>query len=170
LALCNKILVVLVFLIVLPVQAEISEEVLPAFSLRYDPTRDPFMDGKQAIDLAQASGRNILIEVGGDWCSWCHVLDRFFRSDPVIWNRLHEGFVLLKVNVSNANNNARFMAGLPPIKGYPHLYVARSNGSLIHSQDASEFISDGQYSADEFLVFLDHWSKVGHESKTQTTR
>lgn len=162
---CRKILFILPLLLTLSVQAGVTEDGLPDYSLHYDIARDPFVDGEAAIKLAQASGRNILIEVGGNWCSWCHVLDRFFRSDPMLWDKLHQGFVVLKVNVGDGNDNAGFMSGMPPVHGYPHLFVARSNGSVIYSQSPAEFIRNGEYSAIDFMPFLDRWSRVGHESE-----
>ena len=38
----------------------------PLYSTDYDPSRNPFLDGKAAIELATKTHRRILIEVGGD--------------------------------------------------------------------------------------------------------
>jgi thioredoxin-related protein len=55
---------------------------LPAYSRVYDESRDPIVDGREALKLAQETQRKVLIEVGGDWCSWCHVLDGFIKAHP----------------------------------------------------------------------------------------
>ena len=132
---------------------------LPAYSLGYDPARDPFSDGRDALQLARETDRLVLIEVGGDWCSWCHVLDRFLDRHPAIWSKLHERFVVLKVNVDDSNDNAEFLAAFPPAMGYPHMYVTRNDGSVVHSQDTAEFLRDGKYSQQRFLAFLDRWGR-----------
>ena len=28
-----------------------------------------------------AEGKHVLVDVGGEWCAWCHILDRFFAGD-----------------------------------------------------------------------------------------
>ena len=137
----------------------LQAEGLPAYSLGYDSARDPFSDGRAALQLARQTHRKVLIEVGGDWCSWCHVLDRFLNQHAAISTTLHQRFVVLKVNVDDSNDNAGFLSAFPPAMGYPHLYVTRSDGAVVHSQDSGEFLHKGRYSAQRILGFLDHWGK-----------
>ena len=134
-----------------------SELELPQYSTVYDAKRDPYADTKAALKLARETDRKLLIEVGGDWCSWCHILDRFLKEHNNVASRLHKTFVLLKVNVSDANNNAKFMATLPPARGYPHIYIADSSGVVLHSQDTAQFIENKKYSEQQFMEFLDYW-------------
>ncbi len=136
--------------------------VLPPYSQGYDPARDPFSDGRAALQLARETGRRVLIEVGGDWCSWCHVLDRFLDQHPSVRTKLHETFVLLKVNVDDKNDNSEFLSGFPPALGYPHMYITENDGSIVHSQDTAEFLHDGKYSEPQFLAFLARWN-LQHE-------
>lgn len=130
----------------------------PPYSRNYDPKRDAFADGRAAIELASATQRNILIEVGGEWCSWCHVLDRFIHANPAILDTLRSNFVVLKINISEENDNAAFMKDMPRPLGYPHMYVASSNGSLLHSQDTAKFRKNKRYDRGLFLNFLKRWS------------
>ena len=125
--------------------------------MQYDPTRDPFADGREAIKLATKTHRRILIEVGGDWCKWCHILDRFINNDPHIKKSLYETFVVLKVNVSDENSNEKFLATFPKALGYPHMYITESNGQVIHSQDTAEFLLNKKYSKTKFMQFLNKW-------------
>lgn len=127
------------------------------YSQQYDPKRDPFADGRAAIILAKQTNRRILIEVGGDWCKWCHILDKFIKSDPQIEKTLHNTFVVLKVNVSDKNMNKEFLSAFPKALGYPHMYVTESDGSVIHSQDTAEFLVNLKYSKKKFIQFLNRW-------------
>jgi thiol:disulfide interchange protein len=149
----------IILLCVLGMQAHASPAlVLPAFSEGYDPARDPFADGNAALQLARDTQRKVLIEVGGDWCSWCHVLDRFLNEHPALRTRLHQIFVLLKVNVDEVNGNSEFLSVFPRPLGYPHMYITDTDGTILFSQDTAEFLQDGKYSKQRFRAFLDRWS------------
>jgi len=153
-----RITLYLIGLFTLALQASAASSTdLPAYSRHYDPDRDPAADGRAALRLARRTGRRVLIEVGGDWCSWCRRLDRFIRDHPGLRAALHRGFVVLKVNVSDTNDNADFMAGLPKPLGYPHVYIAERDGRILHSQDTAAWLVDGSYSPRRFRQFLDHW-------------
>ena len=138
----------------------------PPYSTHYDPVRNPFADGRAAIVLAKATQRRILIEVGGDWCKWCHLLDRFIKSDKQIEQALYQTFVVLKVNVSDENSNEKFLSSFPKNNGYPHMYVADMNGKVMYSQDTGEFLSNLKYSKQKFLAFLKKWKLKSLNKKT----
>ncbi|OUS28166.1 thioredoxin family protein [Thalassotalea sp. 42_200_T64] len=139
---------------------------LPLYSKIYDEQRDPFKDAAAAITLAKQTNRNVLIEIGGNWCTWCHKIDDFLAKNPDIYQQLHNNFVLLKVSVSDSNENSEFMKSLPPVLGYPHMYVATGKGKMILSKDTAEFLhsSDlsgklaGTYSRAAWLEFIDLWA------------
>jgi len=150
---------IILFFLILASNAYASQIVgeLPVYSRVYDEQRDPNVDGREALKLAQETQRKVLIEVGGDWCSWCHVLDGFIKAHPEVETRLHETFVVLKVNISDANDSAEFMSAFPPAQGYPHMYITDGSGTILHSQDTAEFRENKKYSKKRFMVFLDRW-------------
>ncbi len=135
---------------------------LPVYSRVYDEKRNPNADGLEALKLAKETHRLVLIEVGGDWCSWCHIMDRFIKEHPNVESRLHQTFVVLKVNISDVNDNAEFMAAFPSARGYPHMYITDSSGSILFSQDTAEFRENKQYSEKRFMSFFDRW-QIKHE-------
>jgi len=47
----------------------------------FDPTRDSSKDLQAAMEQAQKEHKNILMDVGGNWCGWCIVLDRTLHED-----------------------------------------------------------------------------------------
>jgi len=130
---------------------------LPLYSTVYDDKRDPFKDAVAAISLAKATNRNVLIEIGGNWCTWCHKMDRFLDKNPDIYQSLHQEFVVLKINVSDSNENEAFMKGLPPVLGYPHMYVSTSSGKMVLSKDTAELQEDGKYAAANWRSFINQW-------------
>jgi len=125
----------------------------------YDPARDPGKDLQAAMSMARKSGKNILIEVGGDWCIWCHRMDAFFENNPELLNIREGHFVLVKVNYSQENQNEAFLSKFPPIPGFPHIFILDGNGSLLISQDTSGLESGQSYNLDKFMTFLEKWSR-----------
>lgn len=154
--------ILLLFFIII-FQTAISSQIalsapFPEYSVKYDPARNAMQDGYAAIKLAKATNRRILIEVGGDWCKWCHLLDRFFNKNSGIKKQLHQTFVVLKVNVSEENDNSAFLKVFPTPLGYPHMYVTESNGKLLLSKDTAHFLVNGKYSVKRFKVFFKRWT------------
>ncbi|QOL26221.1 thioredoxin family protein [Thalassotalea sp. LPB0316] len=143
------------------VLASSLQHTLPQYSKQFDDTRDPFKDAIHAINLAKETNRNILIKIGGEWCGWCHKMDKFLKDNPDIYAQLHNNFVLLKVNVSDTNENAEFMKGLPPVEGYPHMYVTTATGKMLLSKDTAEFLDDEEYSRTQWLTFIENWQPTG---------
>ena len=64
----------------------------------YDPSRNPANDLELAVSRATAEDKRILIQVGGDWCFWCHILDEYIKSEKEISVALDRDFLILKVN------------------------------------------------------------------------
>lgn len=109
----------------------------------YDPLRDPGKDLAAATAEAKMSNRNIFVEVGGEWCSWCHTLDRFFHEHPDLEALRDQSYVIMKVNVSQENPNRAFLSRFPFIHGYPHIFILDAQGKLMRSQ-STNVLEDGR--------------------------
>lgn len=140
-----------------PVAADVA-----ALNTRFDPARDPAADLAVAQAEARRTGKRIVLDVGGEWCSWCHLLDAFMEGDREIRDLRDAKYVWMKVNYSEDNENATFLSQFPAIKGYPHLFVLDANGKLVHSQFTGELEADkGQpkgYNRERFFAFLQDWA------------
>jgi len=132
---------------------------LPEYSKVYDDQRDPFSDANAALALAKKTDRNVLIEIGGTWCTWCHKMDAFLLKNPDVYQALHSKYVLLKVSVSDVNENDDFMKALPPVLGYPHMYVSTASGKMLLSKDTAELQDSDGYSTEYWLDFLQQWQR-----------
>lgn len=124
----------------------------------YDPAADPAVDLEAAIAEAGRSGRRIILEVGGNWCIWCHRLEAFVEGHEQVRRAWEEGFVTVKVNYSPEVQNQEFLSRYPEVPGYPHLFVLDSDGTLLHSQGTG-VLEDGEgYSEEAILAFLGEWA------------
>jgi len=131
----------------------------------FDPAREPEADLQLAMEEARRSGRRIMLDVGGEGCSRCHRLDAFLRDDPEMLELRDAGYVWMKVNSSEDNDNAPFLARFPDIKAYPHLFVLDADGKLLHSQSIGELEleQDEGYDRDKFDAFLRAWTPSADE-------
>jgi thiol:disulfide interchange protein len=125
---------------------------------KFDPKRDPVADLKTAVTRAQAESKRIILDVGGEWCGWCHYLDRFFAANADLLKLREDNFVWLKVNMSDENENRTFLSAYPPIVGYPHLFVLEKDGTLLHSQHTNVLELGKSYDYGKMKEFLVKWS------------
>jgi len=130
-------------------------------STRFDPSRDAAKDVATAVAQAKAQGKRVLVDVGGEWCSWCHILDRFIEGDADVRALLDKDYVWVKVNWSKENKNEALLSKWPAIQGYPHLFVLDADGKLLHSQDTGALESGKGYDKLRFNRFLRTWSPRG---------
>jgi len=126
---------------------------------KFDPTRDAANDIQNAMKEAKASGKRIILDVGGEWCSWCHKLDKFFEDNADVNEFMRANYVVVKVNYSKENKNEAVLSRYPPVKGYPHLFVLDSKGALMHSQDSGALESGDHHDRDKVLAFLKEWAR-----------
>jgi thioredoxin-related protein len=125
---------------------------------KFDPTRNPARDLKEAVVEADRSDRRIILDVGGNWCIWCHRIDNFIDDNKDLYDLLHRNFVVVKVNYSPENKNEEFLSRYPKISGYPHFFVLGENGELIHSQDTGKLEKGKGYDKERFIAFVKKWA------------
>ena len=100
----------------------------------YDVSRDPAKDLQDAIAEATRTNKRILLEVGGDWCVYCNLMDTTFDSHAQLRKLRDTYYVIVKINYSKENPNEAFLSHYPQIPDYPHFFVLDSKGALLHSQ------------------------------------
>ena len=125
---------------------------------KFDPKRDAAKDIREAVAEAKKTGKRVMLDVGGEWCIWCHRLDSLFAQNKDLDKFLHENFVVVKVNYSPENKNEKLLSRYPKVAGYPHLFVLDSNGKLLHSQDTGELESGKHHDREKVFSFLKQWA------------
>jgi thiol:disulfide interchange protein len=130
----------------------------PKAAATYDESRDPAKDLQDAIALATKTNKRILLEVGGDWCVYCNIMDETFDGHPQLRKVRDTNYVTLKVNYSKENPNEAFLSKYPKIADYPHFLVLDSKGVLLHSQPTHPFEHGKKYNVGKINAFLNKWA------------
>lgn len=101
---------------------------------KFDPKRDPNLDLQTAVAKAQKENKRIILDIGGEWCSWCRAMDFFFMRNSGLTELRDKNFIWVKINMSDENENKEFLSKYPEIQDYPHLFVLEKDGTLLQSQ------------------------------------
>ncbi len=137
----------------------------------YDPTADAEKDIAAAVKKAKAEHKYVLLQGGGNWCSWCIEFARFAKADPQLDSAMNAGFIWYHLNYSKENKNEKTFAkyGYPQRFGYPVFIILNENGERINTQN-SAYLEDGKKSYDQkkVLEFLEMWSPAALDPKNFT--
>jgi thiol:disulfide interchange protein len=125
---------------------------------KFEPARDAEADIREATAIAKREGKRVILDVGGEWCIWCKIMDRFIDGHAELRTLRDARFVWLKINYSKESRNEALLSRYPGIRGYPHLFVLDGEGRLLHSQDTEELEEGKSYQLDRFRAFLRKYS------------
>jgi len=81
-------------------QDQPANTVAPAYQpvREFDAKRDTAQDIAAATAEAGRTHKRVLLEIGGAWCVWCHIMDRFFEANPALTTLRDKNFVVVKIN------------------------------------------------------------------------
>ena len=127
----------------------------------YNPNADAAADIDAAIKKASAEKKYVLIQAGGNWCSWCIEFAGFAKATPKIDSVIKAGYVWYHLNWSKENENKKVFAkyGYAQRFGFPVFIILNEKGERIHTQN-SEYLEDGKKSYNPYRVqaFLEMWA------------
>jgi len=126
---------------------------------KFDPSRDAAADIEAALAEARRTNRRVILDVGGEWCGWCHTLDRYFVEHPDLKALRDKNYVWIKVNYSPENKNEAVISRYGQILSYPWLFVLDQDGKLIQSQQTDPLEEGPSYNFDRMKAFLTTWAK-----------
>jgi hypothetical protein len=124
----------------------------------YDPSRNAFADLREAEGRAKAERKHVLVEAGGNWCSWCTRMHEFYDSHAALTALRDKNYVTVRVNVEVGAPIPPALAGYPAPSGFPHIYILDGNGTLVKSKDTGELESGETYSLSKFEDFLSEFA------------
>jgi len=121
-----------------------------------------WLDWDTGMELAQRSGRPVLVDVYTDWCGWCKRMDRDVYANPEVREYLSSRFVTIKLDAEAsdpAHYEGRSFTSITlgerfKVTSYPTTIFLKSNGQ--HSINVPGYVP-----AERFLMVL-HYIGEGH--------
>ncbi len=126
----------------------------------YDPALNAESDIASAVKKARAENKHVLLQAGGNWCSWCIEFNKFTHNNGSIDSLLSKCFVVYHLNYSKENENKAVFAkyGYPQRFGFPVFIILDENGNRMHTQN-SEYLEQGRsYNKQKVFEFLLQWT------------
>ena len=125
----------------------------------YDEQVDPMKQIDAALAKAKKEKKQVICQVGGNWCRWCLMFADFIEQDADIAKAIADHYVYIHVNYPRRGASEALLKRLgdPGRFGYPALVVLGSNGTVRHIQDSS-YLEEGEgYNKEKVLRFLNNW-------------
>jgi len=132
---------------------------------------NPYENADSAITIvkkkAAIEGKHILIQIGGNWCSWCIEFNRFTTTDKQMDSLLKADFLVYHLNYSKENLNKKLLEqfGFPQRFGFPVFIVLDNNGKQLHTQNSSYLEKDKSYNKEKVMEFFQHWNAKALDPK-----
>jgi thioredoxin-related protein len=126
----------------------------------YDPTLDGMKQIKDAVALAKKASKHVLIQYGGNWCSWCILFDGYCKADTAITKMISDNYIPVKLNYSpeNKNDAANEYMGNPTRFGFPVFIIIDGNGKVLHIQDSGLLEEGKGYNKQKVTGFFRNWT------------
>lgn len=127
----------------------------------YTPEDNAKKEISAAVKKAKDENKNVLIEIGGNWCIWCARFNDFVNNDKHLDSLVNDNYVVYHLNYSKENKNSELLAKyeFPQRFGFPVFLILNGKGDLVHTQ-TSWYLEDGKKSYDKEKVeaFFKDWS------------
>ena len=98
---------------------------------KFDPKRDAAADIQAAIAEAQRTGKRVILDIGGDWCQYCHQMDQFFQDYPDVFQLREKNFVTVLIFYSSDNKNEKALSHYSKVLGIPHFFRVGGRRDLV---------------------------------------
>ena len=135
----------------------------------YNEDLNPIEQIDKALAKARKESKNVVCQVGGNWCPWCLRFADFISRDSTISQVIDQNYVYIHVNYNprkteNNKEKAQQTEAMlhrlnNPVRfGFPVFVVLDENGKVIHTQDSS-FLEEGNgYNKEKVLRFFNCWT------------
>jgi thioredoxin-related protein len=126
----------------------------------YNPEANVSSEISQGLIKAKAENKQLLLQVGGNWCPWCLKFHKLCSEDQDIKTLIGKNYVWIMVNYSKENKNLAELKKLefPQRFGFPVFVILDSSGKRIHTQNSAYLEEGAGYSEKKVIDFLMQWT------------
>ncbi len=126
----------------------------------YNPDIDVNVQLEEAIGKAKAEGKNVLIQIGGNWCSWCLKFHKFVKDNPELDSLVNENYVYILLNIDRDHKHKEMMKKLrfPNRFGYPVFVILDGDGRYQHTQNSALLELGKSYDIKKVKEFFYNWT------------
>ena len=134
----------------------------------YNPSANVKKDVADAGAKAKKKRKNVLLEVGGNWCIWWYRYDGFVKADTALNRITNENYVVYHLNFSPENKNLDYLKslGFRQRFGFPVFFVLDAAGNRLHTQDSGLLEKEKSYDKSKVKTFLQAWSPKALDAKS----
>jgi thioredoxin-related protein len=136
-------------------------------SLIYHPELNAAEQIKSATLKADSENKHVLLMIGGNWCKWCRMFNKFVTTDIQLDSAMNKNFIVEHINYSKENKNEDVLKQLkfPQRFGYPVFVILNSKGELIHTQNSAYLEKGEGYDKGIVMDFFHQWRKDALDEK-----
>jgi len=133
----------------------------------YNPAADAKAEIADAVNQASKEHKNVLLQIGGNWCKWCLRFNDLVTNDPVLNKCLLDNYIVVHVNYSKENTNEKVLddLGYPQRLGFPVFVVLDDKGHRLHTQNSGALGGVYGYSKEKVFRFFKGWSPEAFDTK-----
>ncbi|HVW96609.1 MAG TPA: thioredoxin family protein [Mucilaginibacter sp.] len=134
----------------------------------YHPEADAKAEIAAAVKKAAAEHKNVLLQIGGNWCIWCIRFNDLVTRDPDLNKYVRDNYEIVHVNYSKENMNEPLLAelGYPQRFGFPVFVVLDDKGNRLNTQN-SAYLEEGKgHSKEKVMEFFKDWSPAAIDPKS----
>ena len=126
----------------------------------YNPGANVQKDVAAAVAKAKQEKKNVLLQIGGNWCVWCYRFNSFVLTDSLLKKLLTANYVYYHLNYSPENKNLDYLKklGYPQRFGFPVFVVLDAEGKQLHTQDSALLEKGNGYDSEKVKSFLRNWA------------
>ncbi|HEX5002214.1 MAG TPA: thioredoxin family protein [Bacteroidia bacterium] len=126
---------------------------------------DPSINAMHQIDsltiVAKNQHKQVLLQIGGNWCRWCLMFNKFCENDVTVDSILKADYIVGHINYSKENPNPETMQrlGYPQRFGFPVFVILDGEGTRLHTQNSAYLEKGEGYDSKKVSEFLLQWNR-----------
>lgn len=134
----------------------------------YNPAADAKSEIAAAVKKAAKEHKNVLLQIGGNWCSWCIRFNGVVTGTDSLNTYLNSNYEVVHVNYSKENMNEKLLAelGYPQRFGFPVFIILDDKGNRLHTQNSGYLEEGKSYSNTKVLEFFQNWAPSALDPKS----